>query len=70
MEFVLPLVWVYGVTFSMDEMTMRLKGHHAEKIFITYKTEGYGLQTDAIFRKNTHIELLFETIMCHLSKIM
>ena len=35
----------------MDEMDMCFKGHHTGKIRMTYKPEGYGLQTDAIFQK-------------------
>ena len=36
---------------SMKKTTMRFKGHHAEKLRMTCKYEGYGLQTDAIFQK-------------------
>ena len=40
-----------GVTFSMDEMAVHSKGRHVNKIRIMYKSEGGGLQTDAIFQK-------------------
>ena len=30
---------------------MHFKGHHADKIRMEYKAEGYVLQTDALFRK-------------------
>ena len=59
-EFILPLIWVLGVTFSMDEMTMDFKIHHAEKISITYKYEVYGLQTDTLFQKG----YLYQIFMC------
>ena len=35
----------------MDEMIMRFKVNHADKIRMMYKAEGDGLQTDNIFQK-------------------
>ena len=32
-------------------MTIRFKGHHADKILITHKEKGYGLQTYYICKK-------------------
>ena len=43
MEFIFQLVWMLGVTFYIDETTMRFKGHHVDKIRSTYKAEGDGL---------------------------
>ena len=40
-----------GVTFSVDETTMRFKDHHADKIRITYNAEGDRLQTYALYQK-------------------
>ena len=51
MDFTFILIWMLGFTFYMNEMTVNFKGHHAEKIRMTYKSEGYGLHTDAIFQK-------------------
>ena len=48
MNFVFPLVWSIGVSFSIDEMTMRFKGKHKDKRRITYKAEGDGFQADAL----------------------
>ena len=64
MEFIFPIIWMLGVTFSVDEITMIFKGHHVEKINMTYKTEGDGLKTDDIFRKDTHIKYLYGIILC------
>ena len=62
-----------GVTFSIDEITMRFKGNHAFKIRMTYKSEGDGEQTDEKFQKGYK----YQIFMCnnpvpktHLSKIM
>ena len=51
MDFIFSLIWMLGVTFSMDEMTMRFKGQHEEKISMTYKEEADVLQTYDIFQK-------------------
>ena len=51
MDFIFPLICMHGFTFSMNEINMHFKGHHADKIMMTYKAEGDGLQTDTIFRK-------------------
>ena len=51
MEFIFILIWIIGVTFYIDEITMGFKGRHTYKIGMTYKAEGYGLQTDALFLK-------------------
>ena len=40
-----------GVTFSMDEMNIHLKGHHEDIISMKYKSEVDGLQTGAIFQR-------------------
>ena len=37
-NFINPLIWLLGIAFSIDEMTMRFKGKHQDKIIITYKT--------------------------------
>ena len=31
MEFIFTIVWMLGVSFSRDEITMRFKGHHTDK---------------------------------------
>ena len=38
MDFIFPLIWMLGIKFSMDEITMIFKGHHVEKIRMTYKS--------------------------------
>ena len=40
-----------SVSISIDKITMYFKGQHSEKIIMTYKSEGYGLQEDDIFQK-------------------
>ena len=43
MQFILPLIWMLGVDFLMNEITMHFNGHYAEKKMITYKSKGGGL---------------------------
>ena len=50
-DFIFPLIWILGVTFSMDEMTMCFKGHHAELIRMMDKARGGELQIYDIFQK-------------------
>ena len=50
-EFIFPLIWIIGLTFYLNEITMSFKVRHADKISMTYKAEGGGLQTDNIFHK-------------------
>ena len=40
-----------GVSFSEDKTAMHFKIHHVDKIRMTYKAEGGGLQTNYIFHK-------------------
>ena len=48
MNFIFPTIWLLGLCFSIDEMTMRFKGQHKDKQRITYKAEGDGFQADAL----------------------
>ena len=48
MNYIFPTIWMLGVAFSIDEMTMGFKGKHADKRRITYKVEGDGFQGDAL----------------------
>ena len=43
-----PQVWDLGKSVAVDEMTMRFKGNHCDKLQITYKAEGDGFQADAL----------------------
>ena len=43
-----PILWLLGLAVSIDEMTMRFKGKHADKLRVTYKNEGDGFQCDAL----------------------
>ena len=43
-----PLIYKPGRSVSVDEMTMRFKGKHRDKLRITYKKEGDGFQADAL----------------------
>ena len=61
MNFVFPLIWMLGVTFSMDEMTMRFKGHHTDRIRMTYKSEDDGLQAYDLFNKG----YTYQIFMCN-----
>ena len=51
MNFIFPTVWLLACAFSVDEMTMVLKGQHKDKNRITYKAEGDGFQSDALCRE-------------------
>ena len=35
MNFIFPTIWLLGLCFSIDEMTMRFQGHHKDKQCIT-----------------------------------
>ena len=48
MNYIFPKMWLLGVDISVDEMTMRFKGKHVDKLRITYKKEGDGFQCDAL----------------------
>ena len=51
MDFIFSFRRMLGVTFSMDEITMTFKVHHAEKRMMTLKSERGRLHTDALFQK-------------------
>ena len=40
--------WQLGCYVAVNEMTMRFKGHHRDKLRITYKAEGNGFQANAL----------------------
>ena len=48
LNFICKTIWLLGVAFSVDEMTIGFQGHHADKMQITYKAEGDGFQADAL----------------------
>lgn len=48
MNYIFPSLWLLACAFSVDEMTMGFKGHHKDKLRITYKNEGDGFQSDAL----------------------
>jgi hypothetical protein len=43
-----PLAWDCGKNVAVDEQTISMTGHHADKMRITYKRAGDGFQCDAI----------------------
>ena len=59
--FLFPLIWILGVTFSMDVITIPSKGHHEEKIRMMYKSEADLLQTDAHFQKG----YIYQIFVCN-----
>ena len=40
-----------GVIFYIDEITIPFKSHHVDKIRMTYKADGDGLQIYGLFQK-------------------
>ena len=48
LTFPFPLIWIVGIGFAIDEMTIGFQGMHADKRHTTYKNEGYGFQCDAL----------------------
>jgi hypothetical protein len=44
----MPLAWILGRVFSLDEQTIGFQGHHVDKKPITYKAEGDGFQHHAL----------------------
>ena len=59
-----PLVLMLGVTFYMDEITIRFKDHHAEKISMAYKAKGGDYRQIIFFIKDTHIKYVFTMVLC------
>ena len=51
MNYIYTLIWIIDVAFSIYEIIMCFKGHHAEKISIVHKLEGDVLQKDGLFQK-------------------
>ena len=43
-----PRACKLGCSVAVDKMTMSFKGHHRDKICITYKAEDDGFQADAL----------------------
>ena len=64
MEFIFPLIWMFGVKFYMYEMTIRFKVHNADKIRITYKSECDGSLTNYLFQKGNTYKNLCAMILC------
>jgi hypothetical protein len=48
LNFLSPIAWILGRTFSVDEQTIGFQGNHVDKKRITYKAEGDGFQNDAL----------------------
>ena len=48
MNFTFTTIWLLGLCFSIDKMTMIFQGQHKDKHYITYKAEGDGFQADAL----------------------
>jgi len=48
MDYIFPLVWMAGLFFAVDEMTVEFKGMHKNKSRITYKNEGDGFQCNTL----------------------
>jgi hypothetical protein len=43
-----PVAWDCGKNIAVDEQTISMKGHHADKLRVTYKQAGDGFQCDAL----------------------
>ena len=42
------MAWDLGKTIAVDEMTIRFKGIHKDKLKFIYKSEGDGFQADTL----------------------
>ena len=51
-NFLFKFIWLLGVAFSVNEMTIGFQGQHSDKLRITYKAEGDGFQADALFQES------------------
>ena len=60
MNHLLPLIWLFGVCFAIDDMKIGFQGMHADKKRITYKAEGGGFQADAIFEDGFCFQFYFQ----------
>ena len=47
-NFQCPRAWQLGCSVAVEKMIMRFKGHHCDKLRITYKSEGDSLQANAL----------------------
>ena len=54
-EFIFPLIWMLGVSFYIDKMTMCFKGHHADKKGLCTKKNVVDYRHMIFVRKDTHI---------------
>ena len=57
MEFIFPLIGMLGVAFYIDEMTMRFKGHYADKKGLCKKKNVMDYRHMIFVRKDTHINI-------------
>lgn len=58
MNFLFKTIWLLGVAFSIDEMTIGFQGHHRDKLKINYKAKGDGFQCDALCQEGLQIYYL------------
>ena len=57
--FLLPLIWILGIDFEIDEVKIGFQGMHADKICITYKNKGDGFQCDALCQYGFYYQFYF-----------
>ena len=63
MEYIFPLIWILGVAFYIDEMTMHFKVLHADKQILAYISEGDELQTYYLCHKGEIYQYLCAIII-------
>ena len=60
MNYLLPLIWLLGACFAIDEMKIGFQGMHEDKKRITYKAEGGGFQVDALCEDGFCFQFYFQ----------
>jgi hypothetical protein len=61
LQLIFRYAWLPGRDLSGDEQTMGFKGRHREKLRISYKKEGDGIQCDCLAVMDTLLLFIFET---------
>ena len=59
MNCLLPLIWLLGACFTIDDMTIVFQGMHTERKKITYKSKGDGFQADALCEDGFCLQFYF-----------
>ena len=60
MNYLIPLIWLLGACFAIDEMKIGFQGMHVDKKRTIYKAKGDGFQVDALVKMGSASSSTFE----------